>query len=93
MNPFFHSVFSISDSLKSVRESALNYETIIVLRNVLEGGFLIKGIRFSRVRCFWLLGMYLLIRSPSNAVRSGNEITIPYGEVNISCAEIKATGF
>ena len=32
MNPFFHTGFSISDSLKSVRKSVLNYETIIVDR-------------------------------------------------------------
>ena len=29
MNPFFHTDFSISDSLKSVRKSVLIYETII----------------------------------------------------------------
>ena len=32
MNPFFHTDFSISDSLKSVWESVLIYETIIELR-------------------------------------------------------------
>ena len=36
--------------------------------------------------------MYLLIDSPSTAVRSGNESTIPYEDVNINCAEVKATG-
>ena len=30
MNPFFHTDFSISDSLKTVRKSVLIYETIIV---------------------------------------------------------------
>lgn len=30
MNPLFHTDFSISDSLKSVRKSVLIYETIIV---------------------------------------------------------------
>ncbi len=29
MNPFFHTDFSISDSLKNVRKNVLNYETII----------------------------------------------------------------
>ena len=29
MNPLFHTGFSISDSLKSVRKSVLIYETII----------------------------------------------------------------
>ena len=29
MNPFSHTGLSISDSLKSVRKSVLNYETII----------------------------------------------------------------
>jgi len=29
MNPFFHSDFSISDSLNTVRKSVLIYETII----------------------------------------------------------------
>ena len=38
-------------------------------------------------------GMYLLIKSPSTAVRNGNESTIPYEEVNINCAEVNATGF
>ena len=37
--------------------------------------------------------MYLLIKSPSTAVRNGNESTIPYEEVNINCAEVNATGF
>ena len=36
--------------------------------------------------------MYLLIKSPSTAVRNGNESTIPYEDVNINCAEVKATG-
>lgn len=31
MNPFFHTVFSISDSLKTVLKSVLIYETIIEL--------------------------------------------------------------
>ena len=31
MNPLFHTGFSISDSLKSVRKSVLIYETIIPL--------------------------------------------------------------
>jgi len=31
MNPFFHTVFSISDSLKTVLKSVLIYETIIQL--------------------------------------------------------------
>ena len=35
--------------------------------------------------------MYLLIKSPSTAVRNGNESTIPYEEVNINCAEVNAT--
>ena len=30
MNPFFHTDFSISDSLKTVRKSVLIYETIII---------------------------------------------------------------
>ena len=30
MNPFFHTVFSISDSLKTVRKSVVIYETIII---------------------------------------------------------------
>ena len=30
MNPLFHTGFSISDSLKSVRKSVLIYETIII---------------------------------------------------------------
>ena len=30
MNPLFHTDFSISDSLKSVRKSVLIYETIIL---------------------------------------------------------------
>ena len=30
MNPFFHTDFNISDSLKTVRKSVLIYETIIV---------------------------------------------------------------
>jgi len=29
MNPFFHTDFNISDSLKTVRKSVLIYETII----------------------------------------------------------------
>ena len=33
MNPLFHTDFSISDSLKSVRKSVLIYETIIVRYN------------------------------------------------------------
>ena len=37
--------------------------------------------------------MYLLIKSPSTAVRNGNESTIPYEDVNINCAEVNATGF
>ena len=36
--------------------------------------------------------MYLLINSPSTAVRNGNESTIPYEDVNINCAEVNATG-
>ena len=32
MNPLFHTGFSISDSLKSVRKNVLIYETIIPLR-------------------------------------------------------------
>ena len=35
--------------------------------------------------------MYLLIDSPSTAVRSGNESTIPYEEVKINCAGVNAT--
>ena len=35
--------------------------------------------------------MYLLIDSPSTAVRSGNESTIPYEEVKINCARVNAT--
>ena len=31
MNPFFHTDFSISDSLKTVLKSVLIYETIILL--------------------------------------------------------------
>jgi hypothetical protein len=30
MNPFFHTDFNISDSLKTVRKSVLIYETIIL---------------------------------------------------------------
>lgn len=30
MNPFFHTDFSISDSLKNVRKNVLIYETIIM---------------------------------------------------------------
>ena len=30
MNPFFHTDFNISDSLKTVRKSVLIYETIIM---------------------------------------------------------------
>ena len=40
MNPLFHTGFSISDSLKSVRKSVLIYETIIV-----AGGAEITGIK------------------------------------------------
>ena len=35
--------------------------------------------------------MYLLIKSPSTAVRNGNESTIPYEEVKINCARVNAT--
>ena len=64
--------------------------------NVLEGDSLVKGIFnvdavFRGVRCFWFPGMYLLIDSPSTAVRSGNESTIPYEEVKINCAGVNAT--
>lgn len=34
MNPLFHTGFSISDSLKSVRKSVLIYETIIATYKV-----------------------------------------------------------
>ena len=40
MNPLFHTDFSISDSLKSVRKSVLIYETIILQRwtNYIDNG-------------------------------------------------------
>jgi tetratricopeptide (TPR) repeat protein len=48
MNPFFHTGFSISDSLKSVRKSVLNYETIIL--TITEYGQLInEGLDYYKV--------------------------------------------
>ena len=38
MNPLFHTGFSISDSLKSVRKSVLIYETIIVRQSMSRKG-------------------------------------------------------
>ena len=37
MNPLFHTDFSISDSLKSVRKNVLIYEAIILSNGFVEG--------------------------------------------------------
>ena len=38
MNPFFRTDLSISDSLKTVRKSVLNYETIIIQGTLIRCG-------------------------------------------------------
>ena len=38
MNPFFHTDFNISDSLKTVRKSVLIYETIIEIAIIENAG-------------------------------------------------------